>query len=73
MQGGDHSGKHVGTGRPHAPRLCLRISRIKISKQFKISKTPEPRAIVSHDVGDARDVGERGVITVVALVEGLEA
>jgi hypothetical protein len=71
LQGEDHGGKHLGRWVPHLPRLFLRIGRIKIGKQLGVSKAPQSRAIVSHDIGGARDVREGRMIAMVALMKCL--
>ena len=55
------------------PRLLLWVLGFKVSKQLGVSQVPQARAVVSHDVGGARDVVVLGQVSVVPLVEGCQA
>ena len=38
-----------------APRLALRVGGLKVVQQFLVVQVPQPRAVVRHPVGLARD------------------
>ena len=56
-----------------APRCCLGIVTVEKGKQGRVREVPAPGGSISHGIGGAGDVSMLGGITVVALVEGMEA
>jgi hypothetical protein len=46
---------------------------VKISKQLGVSEIPKAGSIIGHGVDGAGDMGEKGAIAMMALVEGLDA
>ena len=55
------------------PRLLLWVARFKVGKQLGVSQVPQARAVVSHDVGGARNVVVLGQVAVMTLVQGCQA
>lgn len=55
------------------PRLPLWVVRFKVGEQLSVSQMPQARAVVSHDVGRARDVVVLGQVSMVPLVQGCQA